>query len=259
MIGHLYRYPHPFDPTRFIYVGQGSKRDKDHRVGRSSFGRRFKNKFTGVELPQPIREEIEVQNWIELNELETIWMFQYHTWRFYKDGMNLSLPGSQDYKNTRALVPLEALQRGGSKGGKISGRANVENGHLDRIRKLPQTAATHIKQGALLGRKAVESGLIKSLPALSAKWTENNKEEACKNASAGGCKSRDLKRGVHRLSLEESIINGRKGGMVALKSGQVQQLGRRNAESGRLMECSHIRWHVNRGIVSSSCTFCKSN
>src|SRR6202030_2967867 len=106
MIGHLYRYPHPHDPTRFIYVGQGGNRDWSHRSGKSSFGRRFRRDFPGTELPQPIREDVEVESYIELNELETIWMFRYHTWRGYSGGLNLRFPGAKDYKELARMGGL---------------------------------------------------------------------------------------------------------------------------------------------------------
>jgi hypothetical protein len=108
MIGHLYRYPHPHDPARFIYVGQGAKRDYRHRPGNSSFGRRFKRDFPNTELPRPVRELVEVQDQQALNELETIWMFQFHTWYGYDGGMNLQIPGAEDYKNLGKI----SLERG---------------------------------------------------------------------------------------------------------------------------------------------------
>jgi hypothetical protein len=247
MIGHLYRYPHPHDPTRFIYVGQGAKRDLVHRRGESSFGRRFKKKFPGIVLPQPIREQINVLGQVELNEEETIRMFQYRTWHGYLDGMNIGLPGIIDY------IEL------GKVGGRVSGRQNVENGHLDKIRTLPQTKAAHARNAALLGRRAVESGLIKRLPALSAEWSKNNPVEHKKISSLGGSKSRDLKSGVHSFSSEQHVNNGKKAGAIALVTGQIQELARKNVESGRLLECLHIRWHVKRNIVLASCSFCNSN
>jgi hypothetical protein len=102
----LYRYPHPRDSTRFIYVGQQRGRDRDarHRRGYEGFGKRFKEKFPGIELPHPVREEIEIKDHLELNELETIWMFQYHTWCAYPDGMNLCFPGSLDYQSITAMA-----------------------------------------------------------------------------------------------------------------------------------------------------------
>src|ERR1700676_2921460 len=133
MIGILYRYPHPHSANKFLYCGQGEKRDKFHRKGISSFGRRFKLRFPDTELPQPIREEVQVSDQYELNELETIWMFQYHTWHHYPDGMNLAFPGSQDYKNAA----------------RMSGLANITSGHLERMRNLPQTKAGQSKNGAI--------------------------------------------------------------------------------------------------------------
>lgn len=119
MIGVLYRYPHPHDSSKFIYVGQGPNRDKDHRSSRSPFGKRFFKKYLNTELPQPIKEEIEVSNQTELNEEETIWMFRYHTWKGYLDGENKSLPGSDDYKRMGAL--------GCSLGGQIQGAVHAKN------------------------------------------------------------------------------------------------------------------------------------
>jgi hypothetical protein len=143
MIGTLYRYLRPQDSTRFIYVGQGPKRDNQHRSGRSSFGRRFKAVFPDVVLPQPIKEQIEISSQIELNEEEIIWMFRFHTWRGYPDGMNLTIPGSQDYKSI----------------GRISGAVNTKNGNLDRARNLPQAKIAQRK----VGRKAAESGQIQAI------------------------------------------------------------------------------------------------
>src|ERR1700684_3356673 len=118
----LYRYPHPHDQAKFIYVGQVwdasriDKRDKTHRSGKEGFGRRFKSRFPGIELTQPVYEFVEVENQLELNELETIWMFRFHTWRRgYSEGENLTLPGSTDYQMLSSL--------GGSFGGPVSVRS----------------------------------------------------------------------------------------------------------------------------------------
>src|ERR1700676_203809 len=158
MIGHLYRYPHPFEPNKFIYVGQGANRDYAHRSGVTSFGRRFKREFPGVELPLPIREEVEVQSQVELNEEETIRIFWYHMWHGYSGGMNLTLPGIVDY--------IEQ----GKIGGRISGRMNVENGHMGRLSDFPRSKTARIKTGKILGDEAVRSGRISRLNKLSAEW-----------------------------------------------------------------------------------------
>jgi hypothetical protein len=183
LLGHLYRYPHPRDATKYIYSGQGAKRDAEHRRGRTSFGRRFKTRFPGAALPQPTREEVEVADQLELNELETISMFRYHTWHGYEDGMNLTLPGAQDYKNMGKIGGRIGGPIGGRIVGRIQGRKNVENGnlariqslggrthvesgHLARISKLPQTKAARQQNGRVAGRKAVESGQLANISSL---------------------------------------------------------------------------------------------
>jgi hypothetical protein len=166
MLGTLYRYPHPYKSDAFIYVGQGPKRDKSHRSALSSFGKRFRKEFPGIALPQPIREKIEVQDYLELNELETIWMFQYHTWYGYDGGMNLRLPEDKNYKNIAQMggrvggrktlesgklykfSTSDSIKGGkasgpvnGRSGGRIGGRRNVESGHLARLRNPEHQAA----------------------------------------------------------------------------------------------------------------------
>jgi hypothetical protein len=166
MIGHLYRYPHPHDPTRFIYVGQGPRRDSEHRSGKEGFGKRFKKLFPADALPQPIREQVEVRDQLELNELETAWMFQYHTWCGYDGGMNLTFPGSADYKRLGML--------GGSIGGRASGKKNAENGHMSSLGRVHGGRYAHVlveyrtiehqsQAGKLGGQKHVASGHIQSL------------------------------------------------------------------------------------------------
>lgn len=132
MIGTLYRYPHPIDPCKFIYSGQGSTRDNEHRQGRTSFGRRFKNKYPGISLPKPIKEEIKICDKEELNAIETIWMFRYHTWKGYPDGMNLTFPGTTDYKNMGKIGGTVTSSVPGrmSAAGKIGGKTLGKMGGL---------------------------------------------------------------------------------------------------------------------------------
>lgn len=284
MIGTLYRYPHPHDPTRFIYVGQGPNRDADHRLGKKGFGLRFKNKFLGVELPQPIREQVEVIDQLELNELETIWMFRYHTWRGYPDGENLVLPGSADYRVLgkiggfkTSLIPGHLSKVGKksfdlhgspatiescSKGGKIQGQINVQSGHMSAI-------------GREWGRKAVESGQIKTLatPESCAKGgrvagqitakertgihgrsLQQKTEDACKGGKVAGQKTFENRTGIHGVPAQQRLENCSKGGKVS---------GRTNVESGHMerirslippevmskngLAVCCLRWNVRRG------------
>ena len=95
MTAKLYRYPHPIIPGKWLYVGQGAKRDAAHRAGKTSFGRRFKRLFPGTSLPKPIRWEEPAKSQAEVNEAEIVSMFRYHSWYGYPGGMNLTLPGSQ--------------------------------------------------------------------------------------------------------------------------------------------------------------------
>jgi hypothetical protein len=210
MIGTLYRYPHPHDSTRFIYVGQGPKRDLRHRSGESSFGRRFKSLYPDVDLPQPIKEEIEVFSQLELNEEETIWMFRYHTWRGYPDGMNLTFPGSFDYKNM----------------GLVQGHRNAESGHMQAI-------------GRIYGRKHVESGRLASI----------RTKEACSKGGKAAMKNMPIetriragKNGSHEDKVRAGKIGGKIGGKIAVESGHLARIqvmggkisGRKMVESGQL-------------------------
>lgn len=223
MIGHLYRYSHPHDPSRFIYVGQGSKRDSRHRLGRTSFGKRFKRSFPNEELPQPVKEIVEVRDQLELNELETIYMFRYHTWRGY-GGMNITLPGSDDYKNMGLLGgqiskesgQIQAFAKSGV-GGRIAGRIRVESGGLASISTYENRAKGGRVQGAIQGRKNVESGHLFNI-----------------------------------RTKEHQSAAGRISGRMNVESGHMDRMRDVNPYNG-----PHIRWHVRRNIVKKGCKFCE--
>ena len=169
MIGYLYRYPHPTEVGKFIYVGQGKNRDQAHRAGRTSFGRRFKRDFPKDLLPKPTKEIVEIESQLELNELETIWMFQYHTWCGYPGGMNLTFPNSADYSNMNALGNLPGAR---AKAGKISGQKNVESGHIIMLGNIygpirgkqnadsGQIQFLGLTYGSINGKRAAESGQL---------------------------------------------------------------------------------------------------
>lgn len=270
MIGHLYVYPHPFELDCFIYVGQGPKRDGEHRNGTSSFGRRFYKRFPGIELPQPKRWTVEVQDKFELNELETIAMFQYHTWRGYEGGMNLSVPGSKDYQNMGRI------------GGRIAGRKNIESGHLARLRTPEHQARAGRIGGRIGGRKNVETGHLASIRGMggqSAKerkagifgrTLEQHSRDSQKAGRAGGPRSAivNMKNGTSIFAPGMRAKGGRKTkengtGIFAMTSEQRQAVARKAGHmggkiggliGGRIGMCK--RWHRDRGIINPDCLEC---
>jgi hypothetical protein len=148
--------------------------------------------------------------YLELNELETIWMFRYHTWRGYEGGMNFIVPGSADYKNLGKL------------GGAIGGQTNAKNGHMAYMTSLPQTKAAQSAvgkvSGRIQGRKNAENGhfdRIKELP----------------------------------QSKEAMLICGRTQGRKNALSGHLVRIGteqgRKNGPNGIRTCC--LRWNVRRG------------
>lgn len=222
MIGTLYRYPHPHDPTRFIYVGQGPARDRVHRSGRSSFGRRFKEVFPGEILPQPIREQVEVFSQIELNEEETIHIFKFHTWKGYTDGMNLTFPGLQDYKEIGSYQSREA---------KVL--AN---------RSLPREAR-------VLGGKRVHE-----------LYPESRREIGYKTGNILLETKRGIFGMTKEAKLKASSNGGKIGGRVTAQRGHLERIKTEESlKKGQRMggdKSRHIRWHRNRGIVKPDCCFC---
>jgi hypothetical protein len=163
MIVHLYRYPHPFIRDKWLYVGQGTKRDKDHRSGRSSFGFRFRKLFPNIPLPSPVKWQEAVENQFDANRAETVAMFHYHTWRGYIGGMNLSLPGSRDYEKMAQY------------NGHLQGCRNAENGHMAKIQRIGcgignQAQPLEAKKlgGKTQGIQNVKSGHINRMHCLAA-------------------------------------------------------------------------------------------
>ena len=255
MLGTLYRYPHPYDPTKFLYVGQGANRDKEHRQGKSSFGRRFKKNFPDVELPHPVSEEVEVIDGQHLNSMETAWMVLYHT-LLREGGMNLLLPGSTDYKNlghiggrwaveSGHLAKLrtsehqaKAGRAGGHIGGRIAGRKNIESGHLARMWELPQTKAARSANGRIQGRKAVESGQldrIRELPQTKAAQRANCRIQGRKAFESGQLAS---------ITTHESCVKGGiAAGRISVESGHIAALGR-SGVGGRAGGPTSGRKHV---------------
>ena len=169
MIVYLYRYPHPFIQDKWLYVGQGVDRDKRHRSGKSSFGRRFRTRFPNTALPQPIRWEEAVNDYLDANCAEILAMFKYHTWRGYPNGMNLTLPGSHDYKNISKfggiMQPREAQIKGGQSQSREMRIKNwkkyTDSTPLSLQKRVSHTTA--VKNGIETARKNTKSGQVSNL------------------------------------------------------------------------------------------------
>lgn len=202
--GTLYRYPHPHDSTRFIYVGQGAKRDKHHRSGRSSFGRKFKRDFPGIDLPQPIREVVEVRDQLELNELETIWMFQFHTWRTaYPGGYNITFPGSQDYLNLGRIGDREGKRNSGLNAVKTGQLRLASIAGVAACRERGITAAIGRKYGPVYGAKNVESGHIQRMRATL------TPEVLVKAGRKAGRLTKERGTGIFSLTAEQRAVHAK--------------------------------------------------
>ena len=230
MIGYLYRYPHPLLSGVWIYSGQGKSRDKNHRSGRSSFGRRFRQRFPGVELPRPILEAVEVRSQLELNEEETIWMFRYHTWCGYEDGMNLTFPGSDDYKGMSGVSWLDPERRPKQKAllTRLNQDPKFRANNLVLLKRLNQDAKFRARQssamtkywrehpeearnaGIRVGTWAVDTGHLEAL---------RTPEHQLKAGKAGAKKANQLhkKRGTGRYSSETQSRVSRMAGPMAVK------------------------------------------
>lgn len=233
--------------------------------------------FPDRELPQPIREGFTVQDQFELNELETVWMFRFHTWRGYEGGMNMTLPGSTDYRNIAAI------------GGQIA----AESGQIQKL------ASTYGTENAANARKYLTSEILKANGRLVAKRYSSvngiqSVESGClakarsklttEEMSANGRKTKERQLGIFAPEFDKSK-GGRIGGRKATESGQLAkarehcnykkmgQVGGRSAvDTGQLAKArercnykkmgqtvNHNRWHLNRGISKpETCTLCKA-
>jgi hypothetical protein len=154
--------------------------------------------------------------------------------------MNLTFPGSADYKNM------------GKVGGPLGGKISVESGHLASLRTFENQSraskAANFKHreekrvlGIALGREAVESGRLASL-----RTHEHQVKAGREGGKIGG------------------RIGGPKAGRKNVETGHIQALGkewgRKNVESGHLASLrtpehqraaskisNCLQWHVRRG------------
>ena len=144
-------------------------------------------------------------------------------------------------------------QIGGLIGGKISGRIAAESGRLASYRTPEHQKKAGIAAGA--ASKERQSGFLSPDYPVE-KIQETSRKNGRANVESGH---------IYTIATLESCS---KGGLTQ---------GRRNAESGHMSKIGksippevrsaiskksgplgmHIRWHVNRGIVSSTCIHCK--
>ena len=238
MLVTLYRYPHPSIPDKWLYVGQGTKRDFTHRSGRSSFGRRFRKLFPDTLLPEPIRWTEPTADHFEANEAEIVAMFKYHTWRGYPGGMNPTLPGSTDYEKMGLI--------GGSIGGKIC-----------KERRRGIFSLTH-EQHVEVGKKAGSIGgrSNKENHTGVCGFTHEQYAEAGRKGGHLGGKTQGYKNVENGHWVKVAML----GNQAALSSPLYHQarveVGRKAHESGQLANIRTLehqksaackRWNINRG------------
>jgi hypothetical protein len=187
---------------------------------------------------------VDVRDRFELNELETIWMFRFHTWHpAYPNGYNITLPGSQDYLKL----------------GVIGGRIAVESGQLASVRNIQALVQKNIETGHIqalgrvYGRKAVESGRLvkictREVRARGGRITGRNNVENGHLArlrtpehqklagSIAGHKSVADKTGIHSPDFDKTK-GGQAGAPIA----------------------NHNRWHIRRGVSKpDTCALCRA-
>jgi len=230
MIGHLYRYPHPSKDGVWIYVGQGPKRDAEHRRGASSFGRRFRKLFPGISLPQPIREQITITNQYELNEEEIIRMFQYRTWCGYSDGMNRSLRYAQDF----AVI------------GEI---------HREAVRAAMNAMGFEARSLAAKRGSQTKGPAVRSLAMKKAHKTMGPEGQSL--ASKKGRRTIGPERLSAIAKKIAAAIGPERRSEIAKKRQMTKspEIRRAWARAGARM-ANHLRHHIKRGVVSPGCDLC---
>lgn len=149
---------------------------------------------------------------------------------------------------------LAACRRGGTKGGQIAGRKNIESGHWVRIRGLGAS-----KGGKIGGKTAVESGQLASVAGMGGRVAVESgqlarlrtPEHQRKVAAASGRKAVESGRLTHIATFESRSKAGKRN----IESGHISKLGRKYGpvngrkavESGFMPKLLCTRWNINRG------------
>jgi hypothetical protein len=163
---YFYRYRHPLEQGKFVYVGQSKNpahRDVLHRSGEEGFGRRYKRKFGGMPLlPMDVGWHEPVIDELEAKVIEAEGMFRFHTWHSprWPSGMNEILPGKASYAEMGIVgarnQPREAKVRNGLR----RGAQAIATGQLASIASLGGAAAmakmsheAHVRGGRIGGKR----------------------------------------------------------------------------------------------------------
>jgi len=130
---------------------------------------------------------------------------------------------------------------------RLQGQQNVENGHLEKIRELPQTKAAQRRTGLVYGQRNAENGLLTRIaPA-------GGRVQGSANAQNGHMAK------IGRIQGRKAMKNGQLAAITTLetcsKGGRTQ--GRKNVRNGHMAKMRHVRWHVNRGRVVPDCLLCQ--
>jgi hypothetical protein len=163
------------------------------------------------------------------------------------DDISIDAPELMTTERVRQLK--EQLSAAGRKGGRTSGRMNVENGHMDRMRELPQTKAAQRKSG----RRNVETGhlsRIRELPQTKAGQRKNGCKQLARAWGLPQTKAAQRRNGLKAVETGQlaRILELPQTKAAHLRNGRIR--GRKSAEDGTLARALHTRWHVNRNIVS---------
>jgi len=241
----IYRYPHPTEQGRWIYTGQTANikhRDTEHRKGSRGFGLRFKKLFH-TELPQPNFQEIEVANQLEANEEETIAIFRNHTWHG-QGGMNLSLPGSCDYKQIGLIGAI------------VAGQVNVKSGWAFELGRLAVITPGHLSKAGRIGGQTTGLRNAKHKIGIFAPTFDLSKA-GIKGGKATNATTNGRKGNGGRIG---GVIGGNKQvtNRIGIFSPEMRGVGGRvgGKIGGRV--ATHNRWHVQRNIINPNCELCTS-
>jgi len=170
---------------------------------------------------EPIMDKLEAK----LEEIIAI--FQFHTWRGYPEGMNLTLPGLEDYKHMGCLGAYSLSSKTRILAGKIGGKIN---GPIN-IRKIPREIL--VSNGQKVGRRNSEiPGYFSNLGRIG----------NCEGKSRGGHIAVESGQLARIASLGAKALPQE----VLVRGGKTS--GSKNASKpGYLISLNCLRWNINRG------------